>query len=944
VTTYGIDPQSSPAAGSTSPAPPPPPGEEPPAGPGGGRRRRRLIAAGVIALSFLLAIIAGSSLGYVLTTDIPEVRHLQDWRPAVLTTLYSADGEILHQFGAEKRIVVPLDQVPDTFLNALIATEDANFHTHVGIDPAGIARAIITDIIHLKKAQGGSTITQQLARSLYLKPEKTIRRKLQEMILALQIEKTFTKDEILTFYCNQVYMGHGRYGVEAASHYYFGKPAIEMTLAESALVAGLVQRPEAYTPFRAPERAMERRRHVLRRMASEGMISAEQQEETAEEAVVVARQAEEDDVALYFIEEVRRYLEAKYGEEALYQGGLEVYTTLDPIAQRAAHDAMFEGLRALDKRQGFRPLEENVLADAGRQDEEPAESAGKGGEDAAGGDEVAAGGEVVEDDAQEPADPLESFTHPSWRRRPVVGKLRHGLITEVGRSAARIKLGEYTAEIGPAAIDWTRQNSLSKVFAIGDVAPFLIQSIDEGDKTMQVKLDQIPLVEGALISIHPGTGEIRALIGGFDFNRSQFNRAVQSYRQAGSAFKPFVYVAALDAGYSLGSLIFDEPTVFVDQATGNQFQPNNFTRRYYGRTTLRRAMERSRNIVSVKLLNQVGYGRTIDLARRLGISSPLQPYPSLALGTMEVSLIDLTTAFSVFPNQGVRVEPHFIRYVSDWEGTILEEARPKITEALPADVAYLTTYVLEGVTESGTGSAARSLKRTVAGKTGTTDDLADAWFVGFSPSLVAGVWVGFDQKHSLGPRETGARAALPIWIDFMKGAHAGVPAESFTRPAGIVYVPLDRETGLRATVDSACPTPILEAFIEGTEPTTPCSEQEHFRHRLPYFLQNYEITRALELRIEPEALVRLIQKGVGDIELLPDGRELLLQGREDEPARRVRLDLSRSERRRLNELLMEAEFAALDEFMLDDPLAQDGDLEPVGIDGRPATIVPIRDD
>jgi penicillin-binding protein 1A len=933
VTTLPIDPHPSPTEGSTAPAPPPPPGEAPPSG--SGRRRRRLIAAAIIAASFLLAIAAGSTLGYVLTADIPEVRQLQDWRPAVLTTLYSADGEILHQFGAEKRIIVPLEQIPRAFLDALIATEDASFYSHVGIDPVGIARAIITDLIHLRKAQGGSTITQQLARSLYLKPEKTIRRKLQEMLLALQIEKTFAKEEILAFYCNQVYMGHGRYGVEAASRFYFGKPAGEMSLAESALVAGLVQRPEAYTPFRSPERAMGRRRHVLRRMALEGKISGEQELEAAEEEVVVARQPEEDDVALYFIEEVRRYLEAKYGEEALYQGGLEVYTTLDPVAQRAAHDAVFAGLRALDKRQGFRPIEENVLRAAEAADRDEAG-------DAAEAARPGAGQEAGDGEAE---DPLASFVHPSWRQRPVVGRLRHGLITSVSRASATVKLGEYTATIGPAAIGWTRQKSLLAVFEVGDLAPFLVEAVDEAARTLTITLDQVPLVEGALIAMDPGTGEIRALIGGYDFNRSQFNRAVQSYRQAGSAFKPFVYVAALDAGYSLGSVVFDEPTVFLDPATGDQFQPNNFTRDYYGRTTLRRAMEKSRNIVSVKLLNQVGYGRTIDLARRLGISSPLQPYPSLALGTMEVSLIELTTAYSVFPNQGVRVEPHFIRYVTDWEGTILEEAKPKITEALPADVAYLATYVLEGVTESGTGAAAaRELKRTVAGKTGTTDDLADAWFVGFSASLVAGVWVGFDQKETLGPAETGARAALPIWIDFMKGAHAGVPPERFSRPAGIVYVPIDRDTGLRATVDSGCPSPILEAFIEGTEPTTPCSGIEHFRHALPYFLQEFEISRALELQIEPEAIVRLVQQGAGDVELTPDGRALLVRGRGDEPERTVPLDIGRRERRELIDLMMEAEFAALDRFLVDDPIPEDEAVEPIGIDGRPATIVPIRYD
>ncbi len=830
-----------------------------------------------------------------------------------MTTLYSADGQILYQFGAEKRIVVGLDQVPKSFLDALISTEDSHFYEHMGIDLRGIARAIITDVIRLKKAQGGSTITQQLARSLFLRPEKTIRRKLQEMVLALQIEKSFTKSEILGFYCNQVYMGHGRYGIEAAAEFYFGKPAKELRLEESALLAGLVQRPEAYSPVRSPERAQSRRNHVLDRMVREGKLAREEADAAIARPVVVAKLAEEDNVAPFFVEEVRRYLDAKYGDEALYEEGLEVHTTLDPSMQKAANRAVFEGLRVLDKRQGFRPITQNIAAQMGD---------------------------------------LASFTHPSWIKPPAVGKLRYGVVTEVTKKGATARLGDYTARFGAEAIDWTRKSSLTQVLKVGDVAPFLVQSIDEAKKELRLKLDQEPLVEGALLAIDPANGEIKALIGGYDFNRSEFDRAIQSYRQAGSAFKPFVYAAALDSGYTLADTVFDEPTVFVDPATKDEYQPNNYYRKYYGTTTLREAMEESRNIVAVKLLNQVGYKKTIGLARSMGISSPLLPVPSMALGTMEVSLIDLTTAYSIFPNQGVRVEPHFIRDVADREGKIREEAKPKVTEALRADVAYVMTYLLEGVTESGTGAAAaKALNRTVAGKTGTTDDLADAWFVGFSPSLVAGVWVGFDQKKTLGEGETGARAALPIWIDFMKEAHGNRPPEKFTRPANVDYLPIDRRTGLRATVESNCPNPFLEAFVEGTEPAKPCSDVEHFRISLPYYLQRFEINRDLEMQIDADALVRLVREGQGEVELLPDGKEIVVRDAGSEL--HVRLDIARSDRREAIDQIASGGDGGPSSGGTPAPGtdAAPGESPPggeaaphVGIDGRPATVIPIKYD
>jgi penicillin-binding protein 1A len=855
--------------------------------------------------ALLLAATSGSVFGFLLTFDIPEVRHLQDWKPPVVTTIYAADQQILYQFGAEKRIVIPLDEVPQHFIDALVSTEDSRFFTHVGIDPWGIARALVTDIIRFKRAQGGSTITQQLARSLFLKPEKTIRRKLQEMVLALQIEKTFTKNEILGFYCNQVYMGHGRYGVEAAANYYFARPAKDLTLEEAALLAGLVQRPEAYSPVRAPDRARNRRNLVFGRMVAEGKLTREDAERLSQTPVVVEKVAEEENIAPYFVEEVRKYLDAKYGEVTLYEEGLEVHTTLDPQMQKAANEALFNGLRTLDKRQGFRPIQQNVLKE--------------------GGD-------------------LATYEVSAWSRPPIVGRLRTGLVTEVSRKSAAVKLGAYTAQIGADAIDWTRKSAPNQVLKVGDVAPFLVLAIDEEKKELKVKLDQEPLVEGAILAIDPSNGEIKALVGGYDFNRSQFNRAVQARRQAGSAFKPFVFTAALDAGYTLADGVFDEPTVFIDPATGDEYQPNNYYRKYYGWTTLREAMEESRNIVAVKLLNQVGYRRTIDIAGKMGISSPLRPYPSMALGTMEVLLVDLTTAYSIFPNQGVRVEPHSIRYVADREGKMREEARPRVIEVLRADVAYVMTYLLEGVTESGTAAqAAREMNRTVAGKTGTTDDLADAWFVGFSPSLVAGVWVGFDEKRSLGEGETGARAALPIWIEFMKAAHQGKPAERFVKPANVTYVPIDRRSGLRATVDSNCPVTFLEAFVEGTEPGEACSGRRHFQLSLPYFLQRFEASDDQTLRIEPDALVRLVNEGQGEVELAADGHELLL--RDAGVERRIPLDIRRAERKEALGQLGPDGSPAPDGAPPPDAAAGEGEAPThFGVDGRPATIIPIKSD
>jgi penicillin-binding protein 1A len=858
---------------------------------------RRLI---IVLSLFVLLALTGSSTGYLLTTDIPEVTRLEDWKPPVVTVLYADDGSPAYQYGGEKRILVDFKGIPASFVNGIISTEDSRFYHHFGVDPMGTARALFTDITHLKKKEGGSTLTQQLAKMLFLKPDKTFRRKIQEAILAMQIEKTYTKQEILVFYCNQMYLGHGRYGVETASRFYFGKPAREMTLAQSALLAGLVQRPEAYSPLRNLKLAISRRNHVLERMAEERYILPEDARAAEGEKFEAIQPREESEMAPYFVEEVRRYLDRVYGEVALYQEGLEVYTTLDPSLQKAANEAISRGLRAVDKRQGFRPIRDNVLRDK--------------------------------------KESLESYRHPDWTRSPEPGSLIHGLVTRVDRKSASVRFGDYSAEVGAQEIQWTRAASPATVFHAGDVTLFLVTEVDREHRRLKVVLDQEPSVEGALMAIEPATGEVKALVGGYDFERSEFDRAIQSLRQPGSAFKPFVYLAALDSGYTLADTLFDEPTVFLDSKTNVEYQPENYTRKYYGSMTLRTALEESRNIVSVKLINKVGIRKAMEFASRMGIHSRLNPYPSLALGASEVSLWDMVSAYSVLPNQGIRVDPHMIRRVLDREGKLREEAHPEIQEVLKPDIAFLMSYALEGVTETGTGSDARILNRPIGGKTGTTDDLADAWFVGFTPSLAVGVWVGFDQRRSLGVDETGARVALPIWIDFMQSALKDRPVEKFARPTSISFVPVDRKTGFKASVESHCQPIILEAFLRGTEPTMQCSEAEHFKVSLPYYLQRFQFTPRQELRADADGLRHLLQQGAGEISLSEGGKSLVL--REAGGERVIPLDISR---RDLRELLEDLK-GGMSPQDAQETSPGTGSPRRVGKDGRDATLILIKYD
>jgi penicillin-binding protein 1A len=786
----------------------------------------------VLGAGIVVAVISGVVLGQVMQFDLPDVRALEDYNPPVMTSVLASDGSLVESFAEERRILIEYRDVPPAFLQALIATEDSNFHNHPGFDLKGIIRALWSDLRHMKMKQGASTLTQQLARNLFLHRDKTIRRKLQEVVLALEIERQYTKQEILHFYCNQIYMGHGRYGLEAASRHYFGKSAIELTLTESTTLAGLIQRPNSISPLRNPQRALERRNYVLRRMAEEGYLSMTAASEAAGLPLEVSQQHTQLNTAPYFVEDVRRWLQEEYGSSSLYKEGLEVSTTLDQRLQEIANRAMDLGLRQLDRRQGWRGVTRRV---------------------------------------QKGDDPL-SWESEGWEAGIDVNAVYDAVVLEVDATRARVRVAGYEGTLGPDEVKWTGKTKPDAVLGAGDIIRARVLSIDDsGGATFS--LEQEPLAEAALVAIDPATGEVLALSGGFDFDRSEFNRATQAKRQNGSAFKPFVYSAGLGEGWSLAHTLVDEPTVFLDRRLPDPYQPENYTNKYYETVTLRTALEKSANIATVKLLTKIGYRPVIDSARRLGIRSDLRPYPSLALGSFEVTLLELTSAYGAFANQGVLVAPHLVREVRNRDGALVTTIEPEINDAVSPEIAYLMNRVLSGVISDGTGRAASALGPHLAGKTGTTDNNTDAWFVGYSPNLAVGVWVGFDEPRSLGSRETGAMAALPIWRTFMEGALGVRPAEEFPVPPDITVVSIDRHTGLKANYRAGCESVISEVFIRGTEPTEYCTHEHHTLLDFPYPFQDYRLTERGSLAIPANRLDTLLDSEV-DVFLVDGGTRL----------------------------------------------------------------------
>ena len=758
----------------TAPSPPP----EPVAAGSPSHRGRKLLKVFIVTALFAIAAVGGALTGLVLAfqRDLPLIQELENYEPSVITQVFGDDGSVIAEFAVEKRVVISYDDVPEHLRLAFVASEDKRFWKHYGVDPAGILRAIWDNLLAGEIVSGASTITQQVSRMLFLTREETVSRKLKEAILAFKIERSYTKEEILTFYCNLLHFGHGLYGVEAAAEYYFGKTARELRVEEAAMIVGIAPSPGRYSPFVNPESAVKRRDIVLRRMEEEGFLTPEEYENARNLPLEFRHRGPSGNIAPYFVEEVRQYLERKYGATRIYRGGLRVTTTLHRATQEAANRAIDKGLRELDKRQGWRGPSGNVLRDTDLS--------------------------------------IQEYHADDWLEPFTPGQVTTGLVLEQGRKPV-IRIGRFSASVDPESAAWTGK-ALVEALAVGDIGQFEIVEVDPDTLTMKVKLDQEPLADGALLALESRTGQIKAMVGGFDFERSKFNRATQARRQPGSAFKPFAAGAAIEEGYTATSLILDEPVRYVDPHVAEAYEPKNYDMKYEGWVTLRHMVEASRNVPAVRLTQQLGPQKVADYARRLGLEGPIPPYLSITLGAAEATLQEMVSAYSAFANQGIRMQPYLITKVTDRDGNVLEEAFPKAASAIRADSAYIVTNILRGVVQRGTAASASRLGRPLAGKTGTTNDYTDAWFIGYDPTLVAGTWMGFDQKVPLGDRETGTRAALAPWIAFMGEVLADKPIEDFPVPSNIVFVPVDRKTGYPASGED--PRLLLEAFISGTEP------------------------------------------------------------------------------------------------------------------------------
>ncbi len=642
----------------------------------------------------------------VLPRSLPSVSQLENFEPSEGTKVYDENDELITEFHVERRIFVPLTQIPKDLREAVIATEDTRFYSHFGVDPMGVARAVYQNFRRGRIVEGGSTITQQLAKVLFLTPDKSLERKLKEAVLALELERRYTKDRIFEIYLNQIYFGQGAFGVEAAARTYFGKGVTELDLAECALLAGLPKAPATYSPFEHPEAAKRRRATVLTRMVETGALKSEQAKPAAETDLDLLPPEKRRTTGQYYLEYVQQQLETQYGADIVFKGGLQVYTTLSPAIQVKAERALREGLKALESRRvtAVRDTKDKATAQPERPPDRP---------------------------------------------------------------------------------------------------------------------------EGALLAIDPQTGYIKAMVGGYDFFKSEFNRAVQARRQPGSAFKPFVYIAALESGMTPASVVDDSPVEYPVGRNNKPWKPDNYDRKFRGPITFQQALEESINVAAVKVLEQTGIRRTVQVARRLGVESPLNENLSMALGTSDLTLLELTSAYSALANQGTWMRPTAIRYVLDSQRKLIEENTPQGKPVLSPELAFVVTQMLKGTIERGTGVAAKSLGRPAAAKTGTTNDYSNAWFIGYTPQLVTGVWVGYDRPRSLGKDETGSRVAVPIWTAFMHEALAGMPAEDFLQPEKVVLVPVDMNPA------GDCGRPVMMAFIVGTEPAKTCGAPKYAPGMIP---------------------------------------------------------------------------------------------------------------
>ncbi|MEN8760448.1 MAG: PBP1A family penicillin-binding protein [Desulfobacterales bacterium] len=753
-----------------------------------------------IFLLFVLICTLTGGLGavglyYYISRDLPKITTLKDYHPPIISTVYADDGRKIGEFFNERRIVVPLTEIPDMLIKAFVAAEDSRFYTHQGIDLLSITRAFIKNIEAGSIVQGGSTITQQVTKSFLLTPERSYTRKMKEAILAYRIEKALNKEDILYLYLNQIYLGHGAYGVEAAAENYFGKTARDMNLAECAMLAGLPQAPSRYSPFRYPDRAKQRQIYVLNRLVEEGYITnIEATEAINTKLDIRPRRNLYIEEVPYYTEYVRQYVEKKYGTEALYNEGLQIYTAVNIDMQRIARKEVENGLLALDKRQGYRGPLQHLAPEA------------------------------IETYVQD--------LQKQWAETvPEAGQTVTGVVVQVsdGEKTVAVRMGGGQGIIDIADMDWARKPNPEVAYHAkmikkpgdalqsGDVVLVRLKERREGSDLWNLALEQVPKAQGALLCLEAETGNVKSMVGGRDFRETQFNRALQSRRQPGSAFKPIIYAAAIDKGYTPATVVIDSPIVFKDREQDFKWKPRNYGKKFYGPTLLRQALAKSRNVITIKILQDIGIDYVMDYAHKLGITSTLNRDLSLALGSSGVSLLELVSAYSVFTNHGFRVTPCFVTRVLDRNGNELEKFTPAKEMVIDPSTAFIMTSLLEGVVQNGTGWRAKALNRPVAGKTGTTNDLYDAWFMGFTPEYTAGVWVGFDEEASLGKFETGSKAASPIWVGFMERLLADKPAQVFEVPEGVVFTQIDATTGLLPVAESS--KTIFECFKEGTVPT-----------------------------------------------------------------------------------------------------------------------------
>ena len=770
----------------------------------------------------LVALLVGALTGVAVAAAIhmPRVDALADYTPSLVTQLYARDGSVFATFARERRVMLKEGEIPLMLQRAVLASEDSNFFQHGGIDALGIARAALADLRAGKVVEGASTITMQLSRTLFLSRERTWRRKVEEAFLAVELEKNYSKPQLLTLYLNLVNLGHGNYGVEAASRYYFGKPAAKLTLPEAATLVGIIPAPSRYSPYRTPEQVVKNRNRVVRRMLAEGFIDRRQHDEAVAQPLLVATQQAEKMFAPYFSEDIRKHLEAKYGATALYEGGLQVRTTLDRQIQEAAEKAVRAGLLRLDHRRGWR-------------------------------------GPIAHLDAAD----LDSQELPTWGQgEPVPGRWYQGVVLESKGAAAQVKVGDGVYTLDAKGIAWTRRTSPGSLLKRGDVAWFRLEALAETAKAKDAKdakadaktdekpapeeapelkifLEQEPRMEAAAVVIEHRTGAVRAMVGGWDFDRNKFNRITQARRQVGSAFKPLVYGAALEAGWTPSDTLLDAPTYFRGGDGRMSYRPENYYKKHYGIVTLRRALEQSINVPAVKLWDLVGGKRVIDFAQRCGIRTRLPNYPSISLGAADLIPMELAAAFATIANQGVYIEPHPIERITGSDGQVLQQHFPATYSSTTPATAYVLTHMMEGVIDHGTAYELHDLPIDIAGKTGTTDDFSDAWFVGYTPRYTMLTWVGYDQKRSLGSGMSGAVAALPIWRSMAEdGLEKGwlKKGEEFQVPPGVLVKDVEYYSGLLASSGGRT---LKEAFVAGTEPAREYSSQWSTITSLPWYQQ-----------------------------------------------------------------------------------------------------------